>query len=551
MKKKGITSSKDMLKALSSSLKVDDSKNIIEWIEKNNIKTEDGLPITFDDRRFLIDLMNDETPKQAIMASAQVGKTVSMYIKALYMGFKGLNVAFSEPTQDLRDMLTKSKLNRIIEANDLFKHNVKGGLDMKYIKDRMLFLVYTYGNAQVGYTTDLNIYDEVSRSNGETINMLKGRQLNSKYKWEWLISNPNVPNDLLHNFFLSSDQKHWTIKCSHCSKRQILNYDGMYGYNGNVCKEREQFVCQYCDEILNPKDIIMGEWVQRYKNRDISGYWISQLMRPTHSLEEQQALVKEMIYEEKKSAATFYNMFLGLPYSGSTVSVDEYLIKKNVCPRPKEKGIYFMGVDIGSATGHHVIVGDENGVVIEIGKAKDWQEIREYMDKYSVQMCIVDNNPERGPGVDFQQEYLGNVYRNNYVGNKAEELLKTDDATGLIHINRNIVMDNLINALDRGDYKFAYNENDKKLQLFCEQFSTLSKIPALDNQGNATFKWDSPNGWDHYAHAFLYYTSALELFRLRMPQYGIFKAGFDNNKKNYDAFDHFEEEENGSNWLEL
>lgn len=61
-----------------------------------------------------------------------------------------MNVAFSQPTQDLRDMLTKSKLNRMIENCDFLKNNISGDLNLKNAWNRMLFLVYTYGNASVG-----------------------------------------------------------------------------------------------------------------------------------------------------------------------------------------------------------------------------------------------------------------------------------------------------------------------------------------------------------------------------------------------------------------
>lgn len=523
-KKFSITSTKDLMKAMVDGLKIDTSVNTVEWVLKNQIKTEDGLPISFDERRFLIDLINDDTPKQAVMSSAQVGKTVTAYIKALYMNFKGLNVALSQPTQDLRDMLTKSKLNRIIEANELFRHNVTGGLDMKTAWDRMLFLVYTYGNAQVGYTTDLNIYDEVSRSNPETISILKGRQLNSKYKHEIFISNPNVPNDLLHNTFLDSDQKHWAIKCQCCSKRQILNYDGLYGYKGNVNKETAQFHCQYCDGVLDPKTIIEGEWVARYQNRkDISGYWISQLMRPTHSLIEQQALVKEMLYEEKKSKATFMNMYLGMPYSGSEVQVDKALLMKNLTTPTKFKHYVTMGLDVGSATGHHFVIGS-NGVVFKLGRAKDWKEVRKLINDYGVQILVCDNMPENGSAKELQAEYPNIVWRANYVGNKSEEQIRYDEETGLVNIARNLIFDNIVNDLNEGKYKFAFHRDDAEFNELCKHFGTLSKIAKFDSVGNPTFSWVAPEGaWDHYSHSFLYWTIAEHRLSELTPRFGIGK----------------------------
>lgn len=553
-KKKGFTDTSDIFKSILSSLKVDNSKSVVEWILNNDIRTEDNLPVSYENHKYLIDFMNDLTPKQAIMASAQVGKSVSMYIKSLYMNFKGLNVAFSEPTADLRDLLTKSKLNRIIENSEIFRHNVTGGMDMKTAFDRMMFLVYTYGNAgAIGYTTDLNVYDEVSRSNPITIDMLKSRQLNSKHKMEWFISNPSAPHDLLHRTFLNSDQKYWFIKCDHCNHWQLLNYDGFLGFEGNVNKELKQFCCQKCKDVLSPESIINGKWVARYDNRDISGYHIHQLMRPTHSYEEQQNLVKELIYEEEKNKQSFYNMFLGLPYSGSDITVDPTLFKKNVVLENPSNELVCMGVDIGASTGHHYVIGSGK-TVFALGRAKDWKEIRLLMKKYKVQMCTVDQNPENGPAREFQAEYPNMVWRANYVSNKMEEIIRYAEEDGLVHVARNIVFDNIINDLAKSEWKFAFSENDSMFNDFIKQFCTLSKIAKFDAYGNPTFSWSAPDGaWDHFAHAFLYYTVAYDRLDKMLPKFGI-KASDDefvpefSNPRNSHIFGNERKE---TNWLDL
>lgn len=402
-------------------------------------------------------------------------------------------------------------------------------------------------------TTDVNLYDEVSRSNPTTIDMLKSRQLNSKHKIEVFISNPSVPNDLLHNTFINSDQKMWFVKCNHCGKWQLLNYDGMLGFKGNVCKEREQFVCQHCDEILDPQTIIDGKWVARYKERDISGFWIHQLMRPTHSLEEQKALVKELIYEEKKSKATFYNMFLGLPYAGTDVNVDSGLIKSNLTAPIKPKNFVVMGADIGSATGHHYVIGSGD-TIFAMGRAKDWTAIRRLIKEHNVQMCVVDNMPENGAAKELQAEYPGIVWRGNYVANKTDNQIDFNEETGLVNISRNIVFDNIVNELNDDEIKFAFDQNDAMLDDFCQQWATMSKIAEIDRNGNPTFKWTAPDGaWDHFAHATMYWYIARHRMETMMPRYGITQPGDGPRDTVFgrDAEDFFAGENDQKSWLDL
>lgn len=199
---------------LAKSLHKDTSKTFSEWILNNNIKTDKGTPYTFENRKYLIDIMNDFHPKIAIPSSAQVGKTVGFYLKSMYMNLQGLNVCFSEPTQDLGDMLTKTKLNPLIAHNPVFSSRVSSGnLQQKQIGDRFLYLVYTFGNLNVGFSSDINVYDEADRSNEKTLNLLKGRTLDSDYRYEWIISNPTVSDSYLDRIWKGDkcDQKHWSI----------------------------------------------------------------------------------------------------------------------------------------------------------------------------------------------------------------------------------------------------------------------------------------------------------------------------------------------------
>lgn len=549
MPKKETLNAKDIAKIIAGNLSSgDDGLSIVERIQKHGIRTEDNRPFDFKYRKFLIDYYNDLTPQQATRASAQVGKTVGLYVKGLFLAMDGMNVAFSEPTQDLRDMLTKTKLNRIVENNEYFSNVVSGGMDIKYVKKNIMYLIYTYGAAGgIGWSSDLNILDEVSRSNPEMIDRLKSRLLNSPFKWEWFVSNPNVSEDLLDRKWKASDQKHWAIQCNHCGKRQILNYDGLHGYKGNVCKERKIFVCQYCDLELSVESRIDGEWVKRFKDRDfISGYWIHQLQRYDCD-------IQELLYEEKKNMHTFKNMYLGEPYNGSDVTVDASTIKANLVSKIKPNSGIVAGIDVGNATGHHMTFMHDNKV-FALHKAADFEEIEELLIKYNVEQAVIDYMPEYEGAKKLQSHFPNMVLRCRYLPNKSSKdaIINVDEQTGIVHVLKHIMFDNIIVGLARGDYKFAFNGNDKSLDEFCAHFSTLSKIPEIDGAGNPTYKWVAPDGsHDHYAHSFLYACVAQERLNSLKPVHGIYVPNEFEKSKSSQSFEPEFEDMRKNDWETL
>ena len=420
-----------------------------------------------------------------------------------------MNVCYTLPTQEMSDLITKSKLDRIIDNNPAFRSQVSGNLRTKKVGERMMYLMYTYGAANaISFSTDYHIYDEVSRSNESTIDMLKSRLLSSSYQYEHFVSNPSVPDDLMHRTFKKSDQKHWAIKHeadgAGCGKWQILNFEE------NVNRDLKMFVCSHCGKPLSISDRVNGEWVKKFEGKDISGYWIHQLMR--HN-----ATVPELLYEEDKNMATFYNMFLGLPYAGTNVTVSKALIKSHLIkPYITDENVV-MGVDVGgsekSSGGHHYCIGNDD-YVWKMGKAKDFDEIRALIRQYKVQKVIIDNAPEWESVQKLIAEFPQIVMRCVYVGNKADKLITYVEPDYKVQVARHIYFDKIINDLVKGVYKFAFVENDPMLNDFAEQFSHMGCSVSKDNQGNPSLVWEAPNNSaDHFAHAFLYYTVALERLR--------------------------------------
>jgi hypothetical protein len=510
----------DLAKRIAKSLEKDDTKTIAEWIIKNELKTDTNTVYSFKNREYLIDIVNDLSPRQCIPSSAQVGKTILMYMKALLMTMRGMNVCYTLPTQDLSDLMTKSKLDMIINNNPVFKDAVRNGnLQNKTIGNNMMFMIYTFGSMSVGFSTDLNIFDEVERSNPDTVSKLSGRQLASKYKWEWYMSNPSVPDAPLDRIWKSKycDQKHWTIKPKCCNGEQILNYDGIYGFKGNVCKIRKKFVCQHCDSELTMEDRTQGRWVARYPERQkdpsyVSGYWL-------HYLMVEGCTVNELIRKEEEDKMNFYNFYLGLPYSGSDVKASKEVILANtIKPVTLDRNVC-MGIDTGYGTGHHYTIGSDN-VVFRIGTAKDFDEIDNLIAEYKVRQIVVDNGPETENANKLCERYPGMVLKSYYNSNMEKEEVKYDEERYMVYSSRHRLFDRYIREINQGAFKFAFDEKDPLINKYGDHFATLSCVVEPDKTGNMQLRWIAPShSADHYSHSFLYWRLSVERLKYISPQY--------------------------------
>jgi hypothetical protein len=540
----------DLISGLSNGIRKDSDLSVVEWIQKHNILTEDGIPFDFTEKKFLVDFYNDLSPQQAIMASSQVGKTVGEYAKGLFMGLeKNMHVIFSEPTEKLRDDLTKSKLNPMIENNEIFRTQVSGDLNLKRMGKRNLFLTYTNGNAAaIGITAQVVIADECARSNPMTLDMLKSRTSSFKEAYTWYISNPWLPGDYMDRMFQLSDQKHWFITCSRCNYEQIVNFDGLYDrYKGNVCRERKMFVCQKCDQEMRYEDRVNGRWVKRFNDSDVSGYWIHKLMRPEVNVAE------ILLDEQTKDKQYFYNMVLGLPYGGSEITFSTAKIRENTTNPAQFQDNVVMGLDLGYSTGHYYMIASGN-TVFKIGKAKDMAEVERLIVEYNVRYLVSDNQPDHESICNLQAKFPNHVLRCRYLSHNStkDEIITVDEEKGMVYVKRHIQFDMLAEHISKGKYKFALRDTSPEYEEMCKHFSVLSKETTVDAAGNSVYKWNAPDGVaDHFAHAFLYMTIAQWRLDSTTPRFGVYYADQVQQKAERQEFDDFEQgNESNKTWLE-
>lgn len=516
-------------------------RSILAWIVNNNIKTERGIPFDFDRFSFMIDPYEDWTPQQGVRKSAQCGWSVMTNLKLFYAarygipgyGIPAANVIYTLPTDNDVNTFVPSKTNQLIKHNPVIKSYLMDedgqtsrsnvdSIQRKKVADSMVYFKGTRSKtAAIMLSADLNIHDEADRSEKSIVDEYESRLANSMYKGRWIFSNPEAPNMPADLMYLSSDQKHWFIKCEHCGTWQYLDWYKLsefelhYDSRNPHCFVDDvngEYLCSHCGLVITDENRKRGKWIKKYRDRQASGYWVSQMMyswvKP----------IELVAIEKKKSKQYFMNFVRGLPYVGSDIVVDSQTIVNNIVLTQKTytKGKVAMGVDNGDMK--HYVIGDTDGI-FKVGKTRDWDEIELMIQKYEP-YTIIDLNPYPNKPRELAQQYR-HVYCSFYIDQtKTLDLVEwgTRDKVNMVYPVRDLVFDDMIEYIVNGNIKFygpkSYWEE------YIKHWETMYKAKVVGNTRvnddyitapgqTVRTTWLSSTGEDHFAHATLYYYVAL------------------------------------------
>ena len=256
--------------------------DIHDWLVTEKIKNEKGDLIEFDEHPFLFDIYSDQSQVLTIMKAAQVGLTTAEMLKNHFDAKQyKLDIIYTLPTDGDVKVMVGSKLNRIIANNQCMLDDVadKDSVEAKRVGDSVTYFRGTWTKKAAMMTpADRVVHDEKDSSKLDIIADYQARLQHSKYKQTHTFSHPSLPETGVHNDWLKSDQKHWFIKCPHCTKWQFLSWNTENSDKMSVSIERKTFICKKCKKDLPEYTRREGQWVAKYPDRKISGYWVSLLM---------------------------------------------------------------------------------------------------------------------------------------------------------------------------------------------------------------------------------------------------------------------------------
>jgi hypothetical protein len=486
------------------------------WVKDNRMKNEKGESMEFVNHRFLIDIYDDCSPVQVSRKASQVGFSTMAILKSLHAAaYKGYNQIYTLPTVGDVSNFVPPKVNLITQHNPILQELVKDKdtIYQKRVGGRFIYYRGTFSQktekekmeSGVGImiSSDLNVHDECDRSDQSVLQQYESRLDASIYKGRWYFSNPSNPHTLSQTLWEQSDQKHWFVKCEHCNFWQYLDFWK------NI--KGEKFVCSKCGGEISDNARRTGKWVQKYRNKDVSGYWISHLICPWKS-------AKEILAMEKKDKAYFYNFVLGLPYRGSDVFVDRDMILKCVETVPNKKEHVAMGVDQG-VDKHYVLMNQQG--IFRVGVTQDWQEIENLMQLYDVECAVFDGMPDITEPRKLRDKYLGKVWLSFFKREvKSANYVKWDLDSHTVYSDRTKVIQNAIDWF--AQRKIRFQVDARELGEYINQWQALYKTIEKDQMGIQRDVWES-GGNDHYAFATIY--ALLALSKITGGDTGVMKWG--------------------------
>lgn len=497
---------------------------ILQLMDREKAKTSANDRFEFKEHVFMIDPLCDFHPAQGWNKCSQIGGSDIQVFKTLYMAqYYALNILYTLPNEEFLDKFVPPKVNKIIEYNrDIFP-NVTGNNSIKKIPtkkgDRFIYFIGAHNSESaknkdrsskaVSFPTDVNIHDEASRSDQDILEQARSRYSNSDYKIRWLMDNPTFPKQGADAVFRKSDQKRWHIQCNHCGKRQYIKWnrlDKVEFVKGTgstfIDPERHLILCGHCGAPIDDHQRLSGEWVATNPSiTDYRGYQMNQLIYVKHNVKE----LVQLEDNEQYPISQFYNFQLGEPYIGSDINLTSEDIRRNLTGEENDLQGNYMGIDQGKVKWY--VIGNEDGIH-RVGFTKKWEDIERLMAIYNIQNAVSDALPYTQQPKYLSEKYQGRFYRAFYVKSvetKKLAVLNPGKQKGVVHIQRDEMIDHIVNKILGGNYPLQ--EKASNLDTFIEHWCNMNRIVETDANGNERFTW-LESGADHLAHASVYFEAA-------------------------------------------
>jgi hypothetical protein len=252
--------------------------------------------------------------------------------------------------------------------------------------------------------------------------------------------------------------------------------------------------CVHCQSQINPLD---GEWRVTYPDRQINGWWISQL----NSLRVPPAIILDAFEDPRRSITETYNSKIGMPYvdAQARLAVNQVLA---CCGShgmfDTDRGPCSMGVDQGKD--QHVVIGNGRAIV-HLGYYREWEALDALMRDYHVSTCVVDGMPDTKAARAFAARFPGRVYLNWYSESQKGCFLWNDEAR-TVTSNRTESLDTSGSVITSRDIVLP-RENPIVLEFAQHCHATAKRLIEDQETGSQVYRYFKL-GADHYRHAFNY-----------------------------------------------
>lgn len=479
--------------------------NAAAFVIHNKLVNENGQPITFNRHKFLIDFYMDNSPRIVCKKCGQIGFSTAAIIRSFHLAnCIGANVIYTLPSKPIIKDFVTPKVNPLIESNPALASMV-GDVDsmgLKKVGERFVYFRSSWDEASgISISAHILINDELDRSNQKSIRTYKTRLDAASLDrpdlgWWWKFSNPSIPGYGVDEDWQISDQKHWMIKCSSCNGWQYLMFPDSINF------ETQQYQCVKCKRPLSDQDRINGRWVQKYFGRNVSGYWINQMMAVWIP-------ASKIIEDSLGDQSVFHNFTLGEPYINADFAVTREAIVKCLYPTTNPKTNVAIGVDNGIVK--HVVIGNKYGI-FKVYKTEDWGQIEQDLVRYNAYM-VCDANPYPTPVMQLVRKYRSRVFAQYYDEDKKQEGIVRwgeGDNYGVVKSDRTKIIDAVVSDISNQEILYNLSQTELENEEYINHWQNMYRAIESNEKGMQKAVWITPDGKpDHYAHATVYWREAM------------------------------------------
>jgi len=497
----------------------------VYWINTENIVNENGKEITFDNHFFLLDLYLDKADKIVVRKPAQIGVSTWAILRSLHSArYQGINQIHTLPTGEDVNKFVPSKTNQIIKNNECLSQKISSkdadSVGQKQFGKSFLFYKGTHSEREsIMLTSDRNIYDEYDRSNMDNIKNYHSRLEGAESMGqEWFISTPTIPNFGVDYQWNKSDQKHWRFNCPACKAEQHFLWPDSVDF------VNKRYVCLKCGKPIDKKTVRQGEWKAKYPDRNMSGYWLNQMIVPWKTAGD---VIEE--YEEAEENGEldyFYNFKMGMPYMNADTQIPASLVLKNLLTgKEVAETNSCMGVDV-QGNELYVIIGNEEAIFV-IARIPDkprktkWERLAELVEIYDVRYGVIDAGFKPNDVLEFAKKFPYKIFMNWYKPDpKKAKIVRYNDKGFTskgpdtfaeeikVLTDRERAIDAIVAWHKNGKVRYNYGRGDENIQMLIKHMETMYARTIETKLGETRREWAS-TGKNDLVHALVYWWVAM------------------------------------------
>lgn len=487
----------------------------LAWIVNNDMVTEQGNPLEFDDHPFLVDIYEDDAEEIIIIKSAQVGGTIWATVASAHeVTFEKRNSIYVFPTKgSIVNDFVIPKVNPIIEKNGFIsRHIMMDNQKLKQFEQNFLYYRGAFSESDaISISADTVWSDEYDRSNVRVVRTYRSRTENSKQPRFRTFSNPSAKGFGVDHLYQGSDQRVWIVTCDVCGHKAYIDWDpaettGIDKRCHTIDVEKGIYRCGMCWSEISDQARRAGFWYARFPDRPRHGYWINQMMRPDRPA----SRIIQQWEDDKNIPGYVYNFILGKAYTPADSLIDRTLFTNVATSLRPAMNDVFIGVDVGHTK--HIVVMTPEGIV-DVQTFKDWDQVEALFLTLNAHAMVIDAMPDITTPKALAKKYPGRVYiaEFDYDDKRPKPFLfNPPNRKGVVKIQRTQMMDLVVQELRTR--RIGVHLPGDKLEQLIEHSIVMVRIQEKDDEGKGKLKvfWitqgEAP---DHFWFALIYARTAM------------------------------------------